>query len=110
MFRPIEFACLLGMTASYASASFPNLRFDKRADTWGPAVSLGPSKSEIVSVTTTSYPGVMPPNQSGGLFIWPGMSNGTGDLIQSVIGGYVKGGSQCGTGAGADSQWCVAGI
>lgn len=84
---------------------FPQLQFDKRADSWGPAVGLGPAKAEIIHAVTTSYPGAMPANQAGGLFIWPGMSNGTGDLIQSVIGGYPKGGNQCGNGPEALTQW-----
>lgn len=98
---------MLCFAAPSVLAAFPNLQFDKRADSWGPAVSLGPSKAEIIHAVTTSYPGAFPPNQAGGLFIWPGMSNGTGDLIQSVIGAYTKGGSQCGNSAAADSQWLV---
>jgi hypothetical protein len=95
---------LILLTSSVAYAAFPNLQFDKRADSWGPAVSLGPSKAEIIHATTTTYPGAMPANQAGGLFLWPGMSNGTGDLIQSIIGSYPKGGSEC-AGANADTEW-----
>lgn len=98
---------LLAAPVAYVLAAFPNLQFNRRADSWGPAVSLGPSKAEIIHSTTTTYPGAMPANQAGGLFLWPGMSNGTGDLIQSVIGSYSKGNSEC-SGANADSQWCIS--
>lgn len=87
-----------------ASALFTELRFNKRADSWGPAVSTGPSKAEIISAVTTTYPGEMPSNQAGGLFLWPGMSNGTGDLIQSIIGSYEAGASEC-SGENADTEW-----
>jgi hypothetical protein len=78
-----------------------------KRDSWGPAVSLGPSKSGIISTTTTIYPGAPPKNQTGFLFSWLGISNGTGDLIQSVIGSYPKGSSEC-SGPNADTAWCVS--
>lgn len=52
-----------------------------KRDDWGGSVSLGPTKSHIVDAITTISPGDAPPTQSGKLFLWPGMSNGTGDLI-----------------------------
>jgi len=76
----------------------------KRDDSWGPAVSLGPSTAEIISAVTTTYPGTPPQSQAGGLFVWAGMSNGTGDLIQSIIGSYEAGQSEC-SGANADTEW-----
>lgn len=91
---------MLSATASAASV------FGKR-DSWGPAVSLGPAKQEIISTTTTIYPGKMPSGQEGLLYIWLGISNGTGDLIQSVIGSYPAGQSEC-SGADADDTWCVS--
>ncbi|RDW87848.1 hypothetical protein BP5796_03542 [Coleophoma crateriformis] len=83
--------------------------FKKRVDiTWGPIFYLGPGTSEIISAVTTTYPGEMPQNQAGGLFIWPGITNNTGDLIQSIIGSYSSGQSECGTGTTADSEWCIS--
>ncbi|KAE9372416.1 hypothetical protein N431DRAFT_504839 [Stipitochalara longipes BDJ] len=78
-----------------------------KRDSWGPALSLGPSKSPIIQTTTTIYPGPPPSNQTGYLFSWLGISNGTGDLIQSIIGSYPHGTSEC-PGAHADATWCVS--
>ncbi|KAK6339142.1 hypothetical protein TWF718_008566 [Orbilia javanica] len=75
----------------------------KRADTWGGSVSLGPSKSTIVKAVTTIIPGPAPPTQNGVLFLWPGMSNGTGDLIQATLESWPSN-SWCGAATG---QWCV---
>ncbi|KAH7417495.1 hypothetical protein BKA64DRAFT_658042 [Cadophora sp. MPI-SDFR-AT-0126] len=102
MYQSLTLASLV-LSASTAAASS---MFTKR-DSWGPAFSLGPAKQEIISTTTTIYPGKMPSNQPGYLFVWLGISNGTGDLIQSIIGSYPKGGSQC-TGPNADTAWCVS--
>ncbi|KAK6526198.1 hypothetical protein TWF281_011233 [Arthrobotrys megalospora] len=92
--------------ASWAAAnlipSAPNADF-KRADTWGGSVSLGPSKSTIVKAVTTIIPGPAPPTQNGVLFLWPGMSNGTGDLIQATLESW-QSNSWCGATTG---QWCV---
>ncbi|KAL5321139.1 hypothetical protein ACEPPN_011951 [Leptodophora sp. 'Broadleaf-Isolate-01'] len=103
MHHSITLASLL-LSASTATAS--SSMFTKR-DSWGPAFGLGPAKQEIISTSTTIYPGQMPANQPGYLFVWLGISNGTGDLIQSVIGSYPKGQSQC-TGPNADTAWCVS--
>lgn len=74
-----------------------------RRDTWGGALSLGPSKSTIISAVTTLTPGDAPPVQEGVLFLWPGMSNGTGDLVQTTLESW-EDNSWCGAVAG---QWCV---
>ncbi|KKY27653.1 hypothetical protein UCRPC4_g00886 [Phaeomoniella chlamydospora] len=50
----------------------------------------------------------MPSNQTGYLFVWMGISNGTGDLIQSVLGSYPEGQSECGGQEYADTTWCVS--
>lgn len=89
-----------------ASAATASSLYAKR-DSWGPAFSLGPAKHSIISTTTTIYPGKMPANQAGYLFVWLGISNGTGDLIQSIIGSYPKGQSEC-SGADADTTWCIS--
>ena len=56
-----------------------------KRDSWGGAVSLGPTKSHIVNAITILIPGPAPATQAGELFLWPGMSNGTGDLIQTTL-------------------------
>lgn len=97
---------LAGLMLSTSIASASSL-FGKR-DSWGPAYSLGPSKAGIISTTTTIYPGAMPADQAGLLYLWLGISNGTGDLIQSVIGSYPAGESECQGQTGADTTWCVS--
>ncbi|KAF8860690.1 hypothetical protein BDZ45DRAFT_574719, partial [Acephala macrosclerotiorum] len=71
------------------------------------AFSLGPAKQETISTTTTIYPGQMPSDQAGYLFVWLGISNGTGDLIQSIIGPCPAGQSEC-SGSVADSTRCIS--
>lgn len=95
------YALLLSATVATAS---PSLR---KRDSWGPAFSLGPAKQQIVTTETTIFPGEMPPDQAAYLFAWLGISNGTGDLIQSIVGSYPKGQSEC-SGAAADTAWCIS--
>ncbi|KAL4778170.1 hypothetical protein BJX76DRAFT_156915 [Aspergillus varians] len=75
----------------------------KREDTWGGSVSLGPSKSTIVKAVTTIIPGPAPATQNGMLFLWPGMSNGTGELVQSTLESW-NSNDWCGAETG---EWCV---
>ncbi len=75
----------------------------QRRDSWGGAVSLGPTKSRITHAVTTIVPGAAPPTQNGELFLWPGMSNGTGDLIQTTLESWPDN-SWCGAATG---QWCI---
>ncbi|KAK6353905.1 hypothetical protein TWF730_008327 [Orbilia blumenaviensis] len=89
--------------ASWAAANLVPSPIFKRADTWGGSVSLGPTKSTIVKAVTTIIPGPAPPTQNGVLFLWPGMSNGTGDLIQATLESW-QSNSWCGATTG---QWCV---
>ncbi|CAG9952615.1 unnamed protein product [Clonostachys rosea f. rosea IK726] len=72
-------------------------------DSWGGAVSLGPTTSTIKKAVTTIIPGAAPPTQNGVLFLWPGMSNGTGDLVQTTLESWPDN-SWCGATSG---QWCV---
>ncbi|KAJ3123781.1 hypothetical protein HK100_011484 [Physocladia obscura] len=74
-------------------------------DQWGPSVSFGPSTSRIIYAKTTIIPGHFPPVSStvGPLFLWPGMSNGTGDLIQTTLEAWPDN-SWCGATSG---QWCA---
>ena len=95
----------LATFVALASTATASSMFVKR-DSWGPSVGMGPSTQQIVSTTTTVYPGEMPPDQAGYLFVWMGISNGTGDLIQSIIGSYPKGLSEC-SGPDADTTWSV---
>jgi hypothetical protein len=89
-------------TASFLSSD-KRIKNSKRADTWGGSVSLGPTKSTIVHAVTTIIPGDAPSSQNGELFLWPGMSNGTGDLIQTTLESWSDN-SWCGATTG---QWCV---
>lgn len=54
-------------------------------DSWGRAISLGPTKSTITSAVTPLIPGARRTTQNDMLSIWPGMSNGTGDLVQTTL-------------------------
>lgn len=72
-------------------------------DSWGGALSLGPTTSHILHSTTTLIPGTAPSTQNGELFLWPGMSNGTGDLIQTTLESWPSN-AWCGAKTG---QWCV---
>ncbi|QKX59685.1 uncharacterized protein TRUGW13939_06825 [Talaromyces rugulosus] len=89
-------------TASFLSSG-KSIKNSKRADTWGGSVSLGPTQSTIVHAVTTIIPGDAPSSQNGELFLWPGMSNGTGDLIQTTLESWSDN-SWCGATTG---QWCV---
>jgi hypothetical protein len=91
----MHFATLATLTAALIGTS--------AADTWGGSVSLGPSKSTIVKAVTTLIPGAAPPTQNGMLFLWPGMSNGTGDLVQTTLEAWPDN-SWCGAKKG---EWCV---
>lgn len=71
-----------------------------KADSWGPAYSLGPTKAAVIEAQTTFNPGMPPTNAQeyillaffgvvsvtsffSALFLWPGISNATSGLIQS---------------------------
>lgn len=85
------------------ASSLHSVRAPVRRDSWGGAVSLGPTTSRIVHAVTTVVPGVAPSPQNGELFLWPGMSNGTGDLIQTTLESWPDN-SWCGAGTG---EWCI---
>lgn len=100
-------AALAGLMLSASTATAMN-SFVKR-DSWGAAFALGPAKSPIVSTTTTIYPGTPIVDQQAWLFAWLGISNGTGELIQSIVGSYYNGGSECGGQEGATGNvWCIS--
>jgi hypothetical protein len=76
------------------------------ADGWGASWSFGPTTSRIVHAKTTLVPGRLPPitSTTGPLFLWPGMSNPTSDLIQTTMDAWPDNKGYCGAAAG---QWCV---
>jgi hypothetical protein len=43
-----------------------------KRDSWGGALSLGPTTSHIIHAVTTLIPGTAPLTQNGELFLWPG--------------------------------------
>ncbi|RBR04094.1 uncharacterized protein FIESC28_11632 [Fusarium coffeatum] len=70
---------------------------------FGPAFSLGPTKSWIREATTTL---VLPrvPGQKDRLALWPGMGTSAGSLIQALAVSFADPGLECG---GQPGQWCT---
>lgn len=56
--------------------------------------AIGQPQTEIVKVQTTFNPGIAPSGQFGDLLLWPGLSNGTGDLLQTTVESW------------PDQSWC----
>lgn len=100
----ISIAGLAGLASLVAASPTSTKAIARRDDTWGGAVSLGPTKSDIINAVTTLIPGAPPTSQNGELFLWPGMSNGTGDLVQTTMEQWSGGNEWCGANS---SQWCV---
>jgi hypothetical protein len=85
------------------------------ADGWGASWSFGPvhptSTNHLTYVKTTMVPGRLPvsywsSSSVGPLFLWPGISNPTSNLIQTTMDAWSgsENGSYCN---GNGSQWCV---
>src|ERR1700735_3542686 len=82
------------------------------ADGWGASWSFGPvhptATNHIIHTKTTLVSGRLPalPHNVGPLFLWPGISNPTSDLIQTTMDDWsgTENSSYCG---GNGSQWCV---
>jgi hypothetical protein len=80
------------------------------ADGWGSSWSFGPvhptTTNHIIHTKTTIVPGRIPPVTStvGPLYLWPGLSNPTSDLIQTTMDAQSYNASYCGATA---TQWCV---
>src|SRR5262252_3244780 len=91
----------LGITLLTALSPAPAVA----ADGWGASWSFGPSTSRIIHARTTLVPGRLPPitSTTGPLFLWPGMSNPSSDLIQTTMDAWPDNASYCGAAAG---QWC----
>ncbi|KAI0799385.1 hypothetical protein GGR55DRAFT_683993 [Xylaria sp. FL0064] len=92
----------MGLSLYGSPSAAPTKTLDRR-DSWGGAVSLGPTKSRITKAATTVLPGTAPSTQNGELFLWPGMSNGTGDLVQTTLESWPDN-SWCGAATG---EWCI---
>lgn len=78
------------------------------ADGWGASYSfnsISPATNHLLSAKTTLVPGRLPPITSGTgpLFIWPGLSNGKGDLVQTTLDAWGDNEGACGAATG---QWC----
>jgi hypothetical protein len=72
------------------------------ADGWGSSWSFGPTTSRIIHAKTTLIPGrlaVVTAN-TGPLFLWPGMSNPTSDLIQTTMDAWPDNAAYCKATAG----------
>jgi hypothetical protein len=70
---------------------------------YGPYVSLGPTKNEIVSMSTVFTPGKLAKKPDELLFLWPGISNAAdagGDLIQTVAESHISNMQECQAPAG----------
>ena len=98
---------LLGVVLTLA---FPSARA-VAADGWGASWSFGPvhptTSNHIIYTKTTLVPGRLPtgwPTGAGPLFIWPGLSNPTSDLIQTTGDAWGNNASACGAKTG---QWCL---
>jgi MYXO-CTERM domain-containing protein len=96
--RTIVLSALLTLTLAPARAL--------AADGWGASYSFGPTTSRITYARTTLVPGRLPPitSTTGPLFLWPGMSNPTSDLIQTTMDAWQDNKGYCKATAG---QWCV---
>ncbi|KAK9415735.1 hypothetical protein SUNI508_10213 [Seiridium unicorne] len=92
-----------------STAAAHTTKLGKRDVSWGPGTGFQETSSEIISTTSTIYPGKMPSDQGGYMFAWIGVGvNGDGyDLIQSIVGSYPAGLSEC-SGANADTTWCIS--
>jgi len=88
---------LIGLVSHVDAAPFTETYF-------GPAISTGPSQVDMIRTVTTIVPGRCPPNQRGALYLWPGISNGTGDLIQSCMTSWID--NNCGQNDD-EYEWCT---
>jgi hypothetical protein len=94
----------IALSAATSSSAAPSIF---KRDYFGPAVFTGPSQADIIYTSTVMVPGRNPGNKQSGFFtIWPGISNGTGDLIQSTLDSTTYNAQDCGA---TDDQWCAMG-
>ncbi|KAF4966872.1 hypothetical protein FSARC_5485 [Fusarium sarcochroum] len=71
---------------------------------FGPAFSLGPTKSWIREATTTLVLPKVPSPAKDRLALWPGMGTSGGDLIQALAVAFSDPNANCGA---KDGQWCA---
>ncbi|WZH46997.1 uncharacterized protein QYS62_008127 [Fusarium acuminatum] len=71
---------------------------------FGPAFSLGPTKSWIREATTTLVLPKVPSPAKDRLALWPGMGTSSGSLIQALAVAFSDPNANCGARAG---QWCT---
>jgi hypothetical protein len=95
-----------------AATCTPDTNGNSVGDGWGASWSFGPTTSRIIHARTTIIPGRLPPMANvGPLFLWPGMSNPTSDLIQTTMDawGGTENLSYCNSASsgGLPTQWCV---
>ncbi|KAE8349829.1 hypothetical protein BDV28DRAFT_52949 [Aspergillus coremiiformis] len=90
--RSLVSLALLGWASAQQSIAF------------GPAFSLGPTKSWIREATTTLVLPKAPSPQKDRLALWPGMGTSNGDLIQALAVSFSDPAANCGARAG---QWCT---
>ena len=89
--------------------ALPSAQAMAAADGWGASYSFNavqpPSSNHLTYARTTLVPGRLPPMPSGTgpLFIWPSLSNGKGDLIQTTLDAWGNNKGACGAATG---QWC----
>lgn len=113
-FSKSQVAALLLSTSSVTAKAILDSRQAGVEDLgWGPICGIQPTNSEIISTTSTIYPGKMPSGQKGFLFAWIGIQGTSasgaqeGDLVQSIVGSYPAGSSEC-SGPNADTTWCIS--
>ncbi|OGM42609.1 hypothetical protein ABOM_009613 [Aspergillus bombycis] len=89
---------------SLASLAVLGLASAQDTIVFGPAFSLGPTKSWIREATTTLVLPEAPSPQEDRLALWPGMGTSGGDLIQALAVSFSDPAANCGASSG---QWCT---
>ncbi|KAF5857155.1 hypothetical protein ETB97_006204 [Aspergillus alliaceus] len=89
---------------SLASLALVSLVTAQDKITFGPAFSLGPTKSWIREATTTLVLPEAPSPQEDRLALWPGMGTSGGELIQALAVSFSDPAANCGARSG---QWCT---
>ncbi|KAF4469263.1 hypothetical protein FALBO_3843 [Fusarium albosuccineum] len=94
----MQLSTTLGLAALLHAATAQNIVG------FGPAFSLGPTKSWIRESTTTLVLPKVPNPPKDRLALWPGMGTSGGDLIQALAVAFSNPNGECGAKAG---QWCT---
>ncbi|PSR79069.1 hypothetical protein BD289DRAFT_108781 [Coniella lustricola] len=96
------------LASAAAAAKVRHLHRRQEDLAWGPVCGFYQTDSEITSSVSTIYPGAKPSDQKGYMFNWIGLTNSTGDLVQSIVGSYPTGASECEGQTDANSAWCIS--